>query len=447
MKFKHFSICALSLVAGLALSVACSSDDPADPAKLNVTPATVSATANGGASTITVDANVSWNAESDQTWVTVSGETNTSFVVNVAASTVTEKRTATVTVSGGGKSATVAVTQAAYGGGDVLSVAPSTAKVSAAGGESVFTVTSNIDWTAASDATWAAVSSASGSKDGTVTVTTEANDGASRTATITVTAGTLTQTATLTQIKGGCIAIADLQWENVTSFPLINTGKYIDKAQTLPCESALYVYKRIDAIPYKFTLTESGTFNIEERNTKCGVYIYSDINKVGNMSTTPDHGLVNYDGNGAWNPPISGCHVEPGTYYMLVYFRRDSDSDGDTYQLDFEMTFTPDGGGAESFPISVNLGATSSVQKIGTIASNESPSFKVTIPAAGGTLTIDAAHDWWMIITKGGEPVYENWYSNWLWDGGELEIAAGEYLITFDNQDGETDYDITFSLK
>jgi hypothetical protein len=60
------------------------------------------------------------------------------------------------------------------------------------------------------------------------------------------------------------------------------------------------------------------------------------------MSNTPDNGLVNHDNNGAWNPPINSCRVEPGTYYMLVYFRRESDSDGDTYQMDFEMTFTPD---------------------------------------------------------------------------------------------------------
>jgi hypothetical protein len=56
-----------------------------------------------------------------------------------------------------------------------------------------------------------------------------------------------------------------------------------------------------------------------------------------------------------------------------------------------------------------------------------------------------------MYVTKGGEPVYDNWYSNFLyWDDldGILPLTSGgEYEIRFQNEDGETDYDVTFSFE
>jgi uncharacterized protein (TIGR02145 family) len=338
-------ICAASLTAGLALVSACGGDDPVEPAKLNVSPATITATADGGASTITVDANRTWTAVSDDTEIAeVTGKTDNSFVIDVAQNTSETERTTTVTVSGGDLSKTVTVTQAGKGVNEVLlKVTPASADVAAAGGTSSFTIESNGAWAVTSNQTWATVSPASGSDNGTITVTSEVNEGAARTATIAVKAGDKTVNVTVKQASGaGCPTISDLTWVEVTTFPLVNTGKYIDKAQVLPCESALTLFGRTDAIPYKFTLTEAGTLSIEERNTKCGVYIYADLAKVGNMSNTPDHGLVNHGDNGAWNPPISACTVTPGTYYVLVFYRRDSDGDGDAYQLDLEVTFTPD---------------------------------------------------------------------------------------------------------
>ncbi|MDR3235272.1 MAG: hypothetical protein LBT48_00895 [Prevotellaceae bacterium] len=204
MKQNKLFFCAASLIAGLALVSACSGDDPVEPAKLKVSPATITTTADGGASTITVDANVEWTAVSDElSWVGITGETKTSFVINVTASTVTEPRTATVTVSGGGLTESITVTQDAFVvGTTVLSVSPESADVAAAGGTSEFTVTSNADaWTAESNQTWAKVSPASGANNGKITVTSEANDGDARTATITVKAGDNTKTVTVKQAK------------------------------------------------------------------------------------------------------------------------------------------------------------------------------------------------------------------------------------------------------
>ena len=57
-----------------------------------------------------------------------------------------------------------------------------------AGGSETVNITSNVSWTATSDATWATISPASGTNDGTITVSVEANTAAeARSATITIT--------------------------------------------------------------------------------------------------------------------------------------------------------------------------------------------------------------------------------------------------------------------
>jgi len=71
----------------------------------------------------------------------------------------------------------------------------------ASGGTRTITITSNTDWTVSSDVTWLTISPVSGSNDGTVTVTAEANTTESqRTATITVNGtGATAQTISVTQ--------------------------------------------------------------------------------------------------------------------------------------------------------------------------------------------------------------------------------------------------------
>jgi mannan endo-1,4-beta-mannosidase len=85
-------------------------------ATLNVSTTSVSLAA--GASTspaVNVTANVSWTVTDDQTWITTSatsGTNNGSFTISAAANTGAA-RTGTVTVSGGGLTRTIAVSQAA----------------------------------------------------------------------------------------------------------------------------------------------------------------------------------------------------------------------------------------------------------------------------------------------------------------------------------------------
>lgn len=88
------------------------------------------------------------------------------------------------------------------------------------GGSSTVSVTSNTDWTVSDDADWLTVSAQSGKGNGSVTVTAAANTTyEARTATITVTAGTVTKNISVTQdaaerkyrLKSAVTAAADLK--------------------------------------------------------------------------------------------------------------------------------------------------------------------------------------------------------------------------------------------
>lgn len=78
----------------------------------------------------------------------------------------------------------------------------------ATAGSQTVTITSNVNWTASSDQSWLSVSPTSGSNDGVLTVTTQANPGEPRSATITLTNGTLTTTISVTQAGGSGAALA-----------------------------------------------------------------------------------------------------------------------------------------------------------------------------------------------------------------------------------------------
>jgi|GEM_PF-1956626 len=168
------------------------------------------ASANGSTATFNVTSNISWTAASDQSWLTVNpanGTGNGTVTVTAQANSTATTCTATVTVSGSGvTSQTITVTQAA--GAATLSVSTSTLSVASANGStSSFNVTSNTSWSATCNQTWLTLNPLSGSSNGAVTITAEANPSVSeRTAIITVSAsGVASQTITVTQITGNAI--------------------------------------------------------------------------------------------------------------------------------------------------------------------------------------------------------------------------------------------------
>lgn len=86
---------------------------------LVVSPTSLSFTSGASSAPVAVTANVGWTVTDNQAWLSVapaSGSNNGSFTVSATANTAATSRTGTVTVSGGGVSRPISVTQAGQGG-------------------------------------------------------------------------------------------------------------------------------------------------------------------------------------------------------------------------------------------------------------------------------------------------------------------------------------------
>jgi uncharacterized protein (TIGR03437 family) len=161
------------------------------------------ATAATGSVAVTAGTGCTWTAVSSASWITItsgsSGSGSGTVEYSVAANTGTSSRTGTLTIAG----QTFTVTQA---GGATCSyaIAPTSASAPASGttGSVAVTALSGCTWTAASNASWIAVTSgASGSGNGTVSYTVAASSSANPlTGTLTI-AG---QTFTVTQAGATC---------------------------------------------------------------------------------------------------------------------------------------------------------------------------------------------------------------------------------------------------
>jgi endo-1,4-beta-xylanase len=189
---------------------------------------------------------------------TFSTTANSSGQVVIQFTAVTQNpKISGITVSGGG-------------GGNTLSVSPTSLSVAAAANSTgTFNVTSNTSWTVTDNQTWLTVSPTSGSNNATVTVTAQENTGASRQATVTVSAtGVASQTVTVTQAAGStgstsvwleaeCASVGSL-WNKVSDATASN-GYYVtiqsgnNSTGSAPTNSAGY-------IDFPFSVSQSGTY-------------------------------------------------------------------------------------------------------------------------------------------------------------------------------------------
>ena len=174
--------------------------------------------------------------------------------------------------------------------------------VPAEGQDVTFTVTSNVAWTATSDKEWATVSPSSGDgSDSAVTVTVEvaANDEeAARTAVITVAAGDLTKTFTISQ--SAMEAVAGDTWYVAGGFNEWNTT-----ASPMTLEGDWYVLTdvAVDAGGFKFLKNSSW-----------------DVNLTADATVVPNVKYAALDGQGRGN-----TYVEPlGTYDLYLSKTLDS---------------------------------------------------------------------------------------------------------------------------
>ncbi len=132
----------------------------------------------------------------------MSGTGNGTLTVSYDANTLTTPRTGeiVVTATGGTPSVTVTVTQA--GAAPALSVTPANQNVTSPAGSTNFSVTSNTSWNVNENLSWLSVNPMSGTGNGTLTVSYDANTLTTpRTGEIVVTAtgGTPSVTVTVTQ--------------------------------------------------------------------------------------------------------------------------------------------------------------------------------------------------------------------------------------------------------
>ena len=169
---------------------------------LVVSPTSLSFTSAAASSTVSVTANLGWSVTDNQGWISLSptsGSNNGSFAVNATANTGTAARSGTVTVTGGGITRTIAVTQSAPTANN-LTVSPSSLSLASAASSCNATVTANVGWTVSDDQSWLSTSATSGSNNGNFAVSATANTGtATRSGTVSVTGGGFTRTIAVSQ--------------------------------------------------------------------------------------------------------------------------------------------------------------------------------------------------------------------------------------------------------
>ena len=190
-------------------------------ASLSVSPQSQSVNAPQGSTNFSITSNTNWTAQSDASWCTVtpSGNGNGTLVASYTQNTSSNPRAASIAVSANG-AATQTVTVVQSGTAATLSVSPQSQSVNAPQGSTNFSITSNTNWTAQSDASWCTVTS-SGNGNGTLVANYTQNSSTNpRTAHISVSAnGTATQNVTVVQAGEAASLAVSPQYQYVSSAP------------------------------------------------------------------------------------------------------------------------------------------------------------------------------------------------------------------------------------
>ena len=169
--------------------------------RLFVTPIAKNFSAAGGPLSFTIQTNVDWEVHCDQSWISFNNEGGapdpegrTMTIIATAEPSDVMERMATITVTAGDDEESFDVTQVAD-----FSVTELADAFSAAGSTQSFKIRADLAWEVSADKTWLSFDPESGEGDATVNVTAQPNDGAIRTATITVKAGDITHSFEVTQ--------------------------------------------------------------------------------------------------------------------------------------------------------------------------------------------------------------------------------------------------------
>ena len=240
--------------------------------------------AAAGQQTVNVTANCDWKISCSATWLTInpmSGNANAQVTLSAQENTTITQRDATITVTGGGFTRTISVTQR---GADVkLTVSPQTLEFEYKEEEKTVALTTNTTWTVSSDQSWCTVSKSSGNNNENIAVKVSQNNSPDkRTANVIITAGNKTETVTVTQ-NGG----------------------------TLPVVNSLSV---MDITAYEATCTFDATS--DEAITECGV-CYSTTNHT---PTTSDSKEVSSTASSSSSKSVKLANLtKKTTYYVRAY--------------------------------------------------------------------------------------------------------------------------------
>lgn len=173
-----------------------------------------------GASDFLITSNTAWSISSNQSWCnisTTSGSNNETISFSITPNTSTQSRTAIININSSALSVQIIVTQ--EGKTEVnstLSVSPETISVTAIEQTSFFDISSNTDWTISSDQSWCTPAVISGNGDKTISCSISENtQSQSKTAIITVNAGSISRKITLTQ-DGKEIPTLSLSHESIS---------------------------------------------------------------------------------------------------------------------------------------------------------------------------------------------------------------------------------------
>ena len=139
-----------------------------------VTPIVWAAPPTGGTRSVTITTPVGWTLTGFPAWIkpsAVSGTGNATVTLTAQTNNTTAARKASLVFTTGGKTVTLAVTQAVV----VFAVSPASWTVPTIGGSQVVTVTSPAGWTLTGLPAWVTVTSVKGTGSGTVTLTATTN--------------------------------------------------------------------------------------------------------------------------------------------------------------------------------------------------------------------------------------------------------------------------------
>ncbi len=324
--------------------------------EITVAPASLLVAADGTAdiSAVTVTANAAWTATAGAAWITLdktagaAGETRVSLTF--AANERFEDRTAAVVFENQGVKAELTVRQVAKPT-ETLVVTPETLSFASEGGDAGVTIESNASWSVSLSDRWLSVNPASGTGNGSLTVTAAPNPGDERTGTLTVAvSATLKHTVTITQAAGASAAdfidlstplvwICDEQGFNMKRSPAYpsagQTGARTDGGPTgsgiifpdreddlayiqyeggenefAGTYKALFIFAKEGHIAWKPIWTNDAmVFHIPVKSLKAGQTLYFDYGIRG-TATCPRNWVSEVNIDGSWETFDTGLSEE-----------------------------------------------------------------------------------------------------------------------------------------